>query len=226
VFSFRPSSTPSLEEAAVVSAGRAAALLFFLLAGACVWVDGNPEVSAPRIDDHMFSSPPPAVPPPIAWSPRITPEEEARRAALREAARSDRTRSPALVEAEREACQGLSDDDRDISPFFYVRDVVDVQPLRAPAALVPAPLEGALVIFRRVEGLTVARLQRLVDCHAARDAALAYAAPETRWCPLAVRGVVARVEPDERGLGVALSALGLDAAVVTYGRAMALLDAR
>jgi hypothetical protein len=190
-------------------------------------VDGNLEVTAPRIEAHRFSSPPPPAPP-IAWSTGIAPApgEEARQAVLREAARLDRTWSRPLLEAEREACQGLSGDDRDISPFFHDRDVVDVQPLRAPAGSAPGRLEGALVIFRRVEGLTTGRLQRLMDCQSARDLALEYAMPETQWCPLAVRGVVARVEPDERGLRVVLSARDPDAAVETYGRAMALLEAR
>jgi hypothetical protein len=216
----------SLEESAPASARRAASLLFLLLGAACVWVDGNPEIAAPRIEDHEFSSLPPPVPP-IAWSAGTAPPaEEQRVAALREAARLDRAKSPLLVAAERAECQGLSDDDRDVSPFFHVRDVVDVEPLRAPAGTTPGRLEGAMVIFRRIEGLTAARLQRMTDCQSARDVALGYAAPEIQWCPLAVRGVVAHVEPDERGLRVLLSATGPDGAVETYGRAMALLDAR
>jgi hypothetical protein len=101
VSSFHPPSIPSLEEAAAASARRAAGLLSFLLASACVWVDGNPEIAAPRIEDCGFSSPPPLAIP-IAWSTDTAPEakEEVRKAALREAVRLVRTRSPLLVEAE------------------------------------------------------------------------------------------------------------------------------
>jgi hypothetical protein len=191
--------------------------------GACVWNDGNPQIVAPRIDGNLVSAPPlPA--PPIAWSATFagSPSDVDTLDQLRARAQARRSVSPALREAEDTACAGLSDDDRDVSPFFYRRDILDVVPLRAAGREVPGRIVGAVVTFRRIEGLTAERLQRLVDCHAARAAALAYAAPETQWCPLAVRGVAASVAVSERGLDVRLTASDPNAAVETYARAQAL----
>jgi hypothetical protein len=164
-------------------------------------------------------------PPKIAWSARIatTDERTAALESLRAAARAERLASAALREAENAACAGMTGDDVDVSPFFYREDVVDVQALRAPGGEHPGRLEGAVVTFRRVEGLTAARLQRLMDCQIARDAALLDQAPETTWCPLAVPGVLAHVVPAESGLDVRVAAADPDGAAATYERAVALL---
>jgi hypothetical protein len=194
---------------------------------ACVWTSGNPEIVAPIVEGNIVSAPPLA-PPTIAWSARIasTPERTAELESLRATARAHRLSSPALREAERTACAGMADDDLDVSVFFYREDIVDVQPLRAQGGAQPGRLEGAVVTFRRVEGLTATRLQRLMDCQVARDVALQYAAPETQWCPLAVPGVLAHVTLAERGLDVRLASGDRDAAAVTYERAVALLEPR
>jgi hypothetical protein len=192
---------------------------------ACVWNNGNPEIVAPRIEDHVFSAPA-LPPPPIAWSARIAPSsaQVAELESLRSAARTRRLESLALREAEDSVCAGMADDDRDVSPFFYRQDIVDVQPLRAPAGSRPGRLEGTVVTFRRVEGLTPQRLQRLLDCQIARDTALEYVMPETPWCPLAVRGVLPHVVEGDRGLDVRLVSGDRDAAAEAYVRAVALLE--
>jgi hypothetical protein len=202
---------------------RSVAPVAFVLASACAWSSGNP----PLVASPPADSPATALPP-VAWSARVEPAtaEVRRLETLRAAARSHRAASPALREAESVACFGLSPDDRDLSPFFYDRDVVDAEPLRAPGAPYPGRLQGAVVTFRRVEGLTARRLQRLVDCQAARDRALQYSAPETTWCPLAVRGVMAHVALGERGLQVRLESDDPDAAAETFMRAEALLEPR
>jgi hypothetical protein len=201
----------------------ALAALVGAVIGACVWNNGNPEIVAPRIEGNLVSAPP-LPPPPVGWSAAIAggSGEADTLGRLRATAQARRSMSPALREAEDTACAGLSDEDRDVSPFFYRRDIVDVLPLRAPGGEVPGRIVGAVVTFRRIEGLTAERLQRLVDCHAARAAALAYAAPEMQWCPLAVRGVVASVAVTERGLDVRLTASEPNAAAETYARAQAL----
>ncbi len=190
--------------------------------GACVWTSGNPEPVTPH-DERItvVASRPPTA---IAWAARIapTPQQAAQLEALRDAARSHRMASPAVRAAEGTACAGLGDDDRDVTPFFYRDDVVDVQPLRGPDGALPGRLEGAAVTFRRVEGLSQERMQRLVDCQIARDAALEYRVPEVGWCPLAVAGTLARVADSESGLDVRLVAASADAATETYVRAVAL----
>jgi hypothetical protein len=191
--------------------------------GACVWSNGEREVIAPRIEGNLVSAPP-LPPAPIGWSAMIggSSAEVDALDQLRAKVQARRSMSPAIREAEGAVCAGLSDEDRDVSPFFYRRDIVDVLPLREAGGEAPGRIVGAVVTFRRIEGLTAERLQRLVDCHAARAAALAYAAPETQWCPLAVRGVVASVAVTERGFDVRLTAPDANAAVETYARARAL----
>jgi hypothetical protein len=190
---------------------------------ACVWSSGNPEIVAPNVEGKVFAAPA-SPPPPITWSARMasSPERRAQLESLREAARAHRLASPPLREAEATACAGLPEEDVDVSPFFYSQDIVDVQPLRASDSAQPGAIEGAVVTFRRVEGLTAPRLQRLLDCQTARDAALGYLAPEMTWCPLAVPGVLAHVTLAERGLDVRLASGDHDAAAETYERAVAL----
>lgn len=50
--------------------------------------------------------------------------------------------------------------------------------------------------------MTVPWLQRLVDCHLARNAALGHDVPEMPYCPLVPRGVSARVSAVDRGFAV------------------------
>lgn len=190
--------------------------------GACVWTSGNPEPVTTH-DEHITLVAA-RLPPAIAWAARIapTPQQATQLEALRDAARSHRIASPAVRAAEGTACAGLGDDDRDVTPFFYRDDIVDVQPLRGPDGALPGRLEGAAVTFRRVEGLSADRMQRLVDCQIARDAALEYRVPEVGWCPLAVAGTLARVAISEGGLEVRMAATSADAATETYVRAVAL----
>ena len=54
-------------------------------------------------------------------------------------------------------------------------------------------LVGAVIEFRAVPGLTAEWLQRRVECHIARSAALGQDQPAMKLCPLAVKGVSARV---------------------------------
>lgn len=48
-------------------------------------------------------------------------------------------------------------------------------------------------MFKAVPGLTRERLQDLVDCHIARNAALGHKVPEMPYCPLVPRDVTAVV---------------------------------
>lgn len=122
-----------------------------------------------------------------------------------------RAASAALREAEARSCIGVSEADRDMSPFEHREDVVSVQPLvlsEADArARTPAERQlGALVKFRPVPGLTVEWLQRVVNCHLARNAALGHVVPEMPNCPLVPRGVEAQVSAAGDGLAVAIRA--------------------
>jgi hypothetical protein len=54
-------------------------------------------------------------------------------------------------------------------------------------------LAGAAIVFRAVPGLTAEWLQRIIDCHLARNAAVGYEMPEMADCPLALPGISAKV---------------------------------
>lgn len=117
----------------------------------------------------------------------------------RKMAADHRAASSALRTAETSACSGLSDSDRDTSPFDHRDDILGVdelrkQPASAKATQVTTPLDGASITVRAVQGLTKEYLQRLVTCHLARNASMGFAMPEMTACPLSVKGASANVE--------------------------------
>jgi hypothetical protein len=142
--------------------------------------------------------------------------------AHRARAAEHRAASQALRVAEETACGGISNGDRDMSPFARREDIVRVEPLvtggveSAPSAGPNTGVEsrnegrqsvdGAVVTFRAVPGMTAQWFQRLVDCHLARNAALGHDVPEMAYCPLVPKGASARVTATAAGFAVAIRA--------------------
>lgn len=126
--------------------------------------------------------------------------------AHREAAAQHRAAAASLRQAEATACVGLSEEDRAMSPFEHHADIAGVEAFTQPTASSKAgPTRrdaGATVTFRAVPGLTAEWLQRLVDCHLARNAALGHDVPEMPNCPLVPRGVVAHARSTGAGFAV------------------------
>ena len=128
----------------------------------------------------------------ICWTPDNPTEPHAYEARHRlEIAQRHRAASVALREAEARACSGIPDVDRVTSPFEHARDIRRVTVLTDSRGAGPTASTyrlGIEVEFAAVPGLDVARLQRLVDCHGARNAVIGYAttAQEHPRCPLAV----------------------------------------
>ena len=56
--------------------------------------------------------------------------------------------------------------------------------------------------FRAVQGMTAEWLQRLVDCHLARNASLGHVVPEMPNCPLVPNGAEAHVSSTGNGFAV------------------------
>ena len=110
------------------------------------------------------------------WTSTTNPtkEHDADAQRHRELAAKHRAASAALAQAEARACTGISNDDRDISPFFHREDIKSVSPLveqiRQGKNVVDKRV-GASIVFRAVPGMTAEWLQRVVDCHLARAAA-------------------------------------------------------
>lgn len=130
----------------------------------------------------------------VCWGGGSSDAHTAEAEVHRKAAAAHRAASQALRDAERAGCVGIADDDRDMSPFEHREDVASVE-MRP---------DGALVFFRAVPRLTEQRLQRVIDCHLARNAALGHAVPEMPACPLVPKGVSATVASTPTGLAVTL----------------------
>jgi hypothetical protein len=131
--------------------------------------------------------------------------EEAER--YRKMAADHRAASQTLRDAEAQACVGLTEEDRDRSPFTHREDIASVDPLYANLSSGKGPnarLEGATVTFRAVPGMTAQWLQRVVDCHLARNAAMGHEAAEMPDCPLVPKNVSAQVTATSTGFAVSV----------------------
>jgi hypothetical protein len=146
--------------------------------------------------------------PPICWTSIENPTAEDQRSAEehRRLAAEHRAASAALRDAEARACNGIADEDRDISPFDRVEDIAGVETLNeGVGSKVRTQLTvGAVITFRARPGMTAEWLQRVVDCHVARNAALGHVVPEMPNCPLVPKGVQARVTSTGNGFAVAI----------------------
>ncbi len=144
----------------------------------------------------------------------------------RRLAAAHRAAAASLRDAEERACGGLSEDERDASPFEHRRDITSVSELTAEVHLghqISHRLVGATITFRAVRGLTGEWLQRLVDCHLARNAALGHEVPEMTECPLVPRGVSARVVSADAGFAVEVRADSDEGASEVLRRARSLV---
>jgi hypothetical protein len=130
----------------------------------------------------------------VCWTPsRRDPDLVA---SHRRIAAQHRAASTALRDAEANACTGIAPDDRDVSPFERRADIAAVHPLieqHLSSKQSTSRTVGATVTIRAVPGLTAEWLQRVVDCHLARNAALGHDVLEMPDCPLVPNGATARV---------------------------------
>lgn len=126
----------------------------------------------------------------------------------RELAAKHRAASKALVDAEARACEGISEEDRDMSPFEHRADIVSVSKLQKEKQVGKSTATsdvGATIVFRATPGLTAEWLQRVVDCHLARNAAVGHDMSEMPSCPLVPRNVQAKVRSVGDGFAVDVS---------------------
>ncbi len=146
----------------------------------------------------------------VCWTSIDNPTERHVREAEehRRIAAEHRAASSALATAEAQACVGVAPDDRDISPFTHADDIASVDPLieRTTGRNPTQRTSGAIVTFRAVPGMTTQWLQRVVDCHLARNSALGHVAPEMADCPLVPRGAEAQVQSTRTGFAVSIRA--------------------
>ncbi len=155
------------------------------------------------------------------WSDADRSTDESRR--LLAVAAKHRAAAQALREAEAQACAGISERDRGISPFFHREDVAVVVPLEEKQGKYGRRLAGATIEFREVRGLTAEWLQRSIDCHLARSAALGFDQSEMGFCPLALKGVAAKVRSGGRWILVEVTSQDPTTAAEVWRRAQALV---
>lgn len=164
----------------------------------------------------------------ICWtSMRLVSDEHKRIAEEhRRIAAEHRAASATLRDAEAKSCVGVDPSDRDLSPFLHREDIARVDPMYAPVTIDKshsADLVGATIEFRDVPGLTRERLQQVVDCHLARNAALGHPATMPD-CPLMPRGVHAQVDTASGHLVVTIKADDLAGGNEVYARASRLVQ--
>jgi hypothetical protein len=139
-------------------------------------------------------------------------------------AEDHRAAAQALRNAEGQACVGISDEDRDISPFYHRDDIASVAPAvrHVSGKQTHEEVDGAVVVFRAVPGLTAEWLQRIVDCHIARNNALGNDVPEMPYCPLVPKGITAKVTSTGDGFAVTIESQDVSTAKEVLRRAQAL----
>src|SRR5579859_8138955 len=104
------------------------------------------------------------------WLANPTDEHKADAEKHRKMAADHRAAGQALRDAEARACAGVPDVDRDMSPFDHREDITGVTAYNTPAQggaerkQGVTKLQGAVVTFRAVPGMTAEWLQRVVDC--------------------------------------------------------------
>jgi len=167
----------------------------------------------PKAQHKRLSCAPGTVKSGICWRDVVNPTKEHAELAEkhREIAAQHRAASEALVAAEKQACAGLDDEDRDESPFAHKEDIKSVSRLRGEvqtaSGFSPGDWEGATVLFVAVPGLTAPFFQRIIDCHLARNAAIGHdvSSKEMDYCPLTLKGAKAIVREQGSGFAVTIT---------------------
>lgn len=144
-------------------------------------------------------------------------------------AKQHRAASKALADAETRACVGLSEEDRDNSPFAHTADISRVEQLKEEKVVGRNRVTsdtGATIVFRATPGLTAEWLQRIVDCHLARNDAVGHDMPEMASCPLVPRGAEGYVHSVGDGFAVDVHAKDAATAAEIWRRAQLLTASR
>jgi hypothetical protein len=154
------------------------------------------------------------------WSKCATSDEaawlfEAQRA--RDEADAFRARAQSMRAAEKRACAGLGDLDRQVSPMAHTRQIVRVDRLDAQGRLI-----GARVTFAKVPGLTRDRLQQLVDCHVAIADEMGHDDRAQTFDPLSAPDASAGVRESDAGFEVTVVTSNPTSASEILRRAQAL----
>ena len=136
------------------------------------------------------------------WTETVNPTDQhlAEAKEHEELAAKHRAAAKALQDAEAKSCVGVSNADRDMSPFHHKDDIAKVT-FAGPTG----NETSATIFFKPIAGLTVDSLQKIVDCHLARNAALGHVVPEMPYCPLVPNGAKATVSTIDGAIAVTVT---------------------
>lgn len=147
----------------------------------------------------------------FCWTSEQNPTADHERQAAhhRELSEKHRAGMAALQSAEARQCAGIPAEDRDSSPFSHREDIRSVTPLKEEVRVGKNTVQrtaGAEIVFTALPGLTAEWLQRVVDCHIARNSTIGHetTSAEMSFCPLTLRGVRAAVRSVGDGFAVAV----------------------
>jgi hypothetical protein len=160
------------------------------------------------------------------WTSDVNPTEAHRAEAARHraAAAAHRAAAEALRAAEAAECAGLSEAERDQSPFSHREDIASVAALTEEVVMGrtrTTRVVGARIVLRAVPGLTAEWIQRVLECHLARNASLGHDVPEMAYCPLVPAGVTVAVRSAGDGFAIDIRAARDEAITEVVRRARA-----
>lgn len=164
----------------------------------------------------------------VCWTSIQNPTEQHKQDADRhhELAMKHRAAAGALVAAENESCAGIDQADRDMTPFEHREDIASVKPIEEDVKVKQdnvKRLKGAEIVFRAVPGMTAEWLQRSINCHMARAAAVGFDMAEMSDCPLMLKNIKATVASVGDGFAVRITSDDKATAEKILSRAQALI---
>lgn len=116
-----------------------------------------------------------------------------------------RKAAEALHDAEANVCAATGGD-QDLTPMFRRDEVERIEPIYRYTGGRSRGVEGAILVLARTTDVTADALQKKLDCHLARNAAVGFDAPDMGYCPLASRGVRAVVREGGGRLRIEITA--------------------
>jgi hypothetical protein len=157
------------------------------------------------------------------WNPVEERAQRQRLAAerLHRRAQDERHAAASLVEAELEACRGISPAEIEHSPFAHRQEIADVVPHRERGQI-----RGVRIVFKPVVGLSPAWMEQAIACHRARFERLGEPPGYLADDPTLVAGAVATVSLHRGHLEVLVETRNDVAAHVALARAQDLVRPR
>lgn len=157
------------------------------------------------------------------WNPVEERAQRQRLAAerLHRRAQAERHAAASLIEAEVEACHGISPEEVEHSPFAHRREIAEIIPHRERGQI-----RGVRIVFKPVIGLSPAWMEQAIACHRARFERLGEPPSYLADDPTLVAGAVTTVSLHRGHLEVLVETRDDVAAHVALGRAQDLVRPR